>query len=105
MFKKIAMLILLISITLLGKDELEIKINSGKKTDIEVLLMKKGANKQENYIKKYHIKNGDTLNQLSKKLKVKMNDLIKLNHIENKDLIVAGKYLKYEEEGEETDEI
>lgn len=82
---------ILITTVLFGKDKLEFKIQNGKDKDIEIMLVKK----DNDNIKTYHIKYGDTLSELALELKVSIKDLIKLNHIKNKDLIIADDYLKY----------
>ena len=79
-----------------SKEELNFQIQNTKNRNIEVLLTKVSTDK----IYVYQIQYGDTLSELSLKLKNNMDTLIKLNNIKNKNLIIVNEKLKYIEKKE-----
>lgn len=84
-----------------SKEELNFQIQNTKNRNIEVLLTKVSTDK----IYVYQIQYGDTLSELSLKLKNNMDTLIKLNNIKNKNLIIVNEKLKYIEKKEKWNEI
>lgn len=87
--KKIVFLILLINSLGYGA---QIKQNS-----IE-LRNTSGEKKQRDYTYEYVIRRGDNLYKLSKKFNISVNELIRMNKIENPNLIYMGDKLKVKSE-------
>lgn len=87
--KKIVFLILLINSLGYGaqikQDSIKLRNTSGEK-------------KQRDYTYEYVIRKGDNLYKLSKKFNISVNELIRMNKIENPNLIYMGDKLKVKSE-------
>ena len=89
MMKKIVFLILLINSLGYGA---QIKQNSIESRNTS------GEKKQGDYTYEYVIRKGDNLYKLSKKFNISVNELIRMNKIENPNLIYMGDKLKVKSE-------
>lgn len=91
---------MIIATSIFSKEKLEIQIQKADNRKIEILLIKDNEGNSEQ-IQVYQIQFGDTLSALALKLGNNIEELINLNNIKNRDLIIIDEKLKYLEKGEE----
>lgn len=90
MFKSICIFILFTSLAF-SREKLEFQLQKIGNKDIGIVVMQE----KESNLEEYLIKSGDTLSEIALELNVSMEELIKLNNIKDKNLIITGKKLKY----------